>query len=575
MGVQICACDKHTGIFIKESSIDCYKKSDHSNYANIIPTNNNNNNIKHKETKNDNLYNKKNSRMKYKKVFNENGRSSLTNNVKPVLSSTFSNNNNNSNQTISDEKYIQYVIKIQTFFRKYLEKKKMIVNDSEKIEKEDNLSFRMNVTMSETIFSSGSMHNSKISKEDINNKNIKSPVNNKNLHKSNKTLQKCNKSLKKSNKSIHKSNKNLNNNNEETSIVFPFNIKNKIKMNYKYSGYLHKRKKGDLKKSENSSYLAEEEIQSKNEEKFELVKEGFGKFTFNDGTEFCGIFHENILQKYGKYTNINHKDKNVGNKNDKEIIITDNINYEEFIGEYKDYTPDGFGIYKNYITNLKITGIFKEDIISGIGIEDSVEGGYVYTGEFINNKKEGFGTIVWKDGSKYQGEFKDNQINGYGMIQYPDNKFYQGEIKNARMDGYGEFFWNNEKRYIGNYKNDKRNGFGIFIFKELEPPNPILLNPNKKDSILYNYSAYIGFWKNGNMDGFGMKVKFDGIKYGLWENGTKRRYLETNFALKTYLKWIDQKYNKIFLLKLPEITIFLEKCLIIDKDINPFDKEKI
>ena len=58
-----------------------------------------------------------------------------------------------------------------------------------------------------------------------------------------------------------------------------------------------------------------------------------------------------------------------------------------------------------------------------------------------------------------------------------------------------------------------------------------------------------------------MKVNCLEIKYGLWDNGIKRRYLETNFALKTYIKWIDKKYTKLFLGHQSEILSFLEKCL--------------
>ena len=383
----------------------------------------------------------------------------------------------------------------------------------------------MNLAVSETVFSSNSFHNSQIS-ENTNNKNSK----------------------------------------EDTFIVFPFNIKNKRKMNYKYSGYVYKKNKN--KKSEKQSSLEEEKGSNDKKEKSGLIKEGFGKFIFNDGSEFCGIFHENILQQYGKYTNIN---KNGGNRNDKEIIITDNLNYEEYIGEYKDYVPNGFGIYKNYITNLKITGIFKNNTFSDIGIEESAEGGYTYYGDFINNKKEGYGTMIWKDGAKYQGEFKNNQANGYGIIEYPDNKYYQGEVKNGRMDGFGEFFWKDEKRYIGNYKNDKRNGFGIFIIRPNE--NQSTAVPSKRRNNINNYSAYIGFWKNGNKDGFGMTANFNEIKFGLWENGVKRRYLDNNFALKTYIKWIDKQYHKLFLSKHMEVLNLLEQCIMIDKKINPVKEE--
>ena len=79
------------------------------------------------------------------------------------------------------------------------------------------------------------------------------------------------------------------------------------------------------------------------------------------------------------------------------------------------------------------------------------------------NKKDGIGTIIWKDGSKYQGQFKNNQMNGYGMIEYPEKNYYQGEIKKGKMEGYGQFFWSDRKKYIGYYKNDKRNGFGVYF----------------------------------------------------------------------------------------------------------------
>ena len=551
MGVPICTCNKINENLVKELSIDNFKNNDQMNYINVVlttnnninnnPINNNNNNILQKiNSNNENYDDKQIDKDKYKKLVNENG-VLVSQNVKPVLSTSYSMNHASN---IIDEKYLQNVIKIQSYFRKYLIEKKEneeneekeknnldIDKESEKdkiesknIDKEDSLSFRMNIALSETIFSSNSINNSQISE----NKNSKEPA----------------------------------------YIVFPFNIKNKRKMNYKYSGYVHKKNKNKNKKSEKSSSLEEEKESNNKKEKPSLIKEGFGKFIFNDGTEFCGIFHENILQHYGKYTNIN---KNGGNKNEKEIIITDNLNYEEYIGEYKDYVPDGFGIYKNYITNLKITGIFKNNTISDIGIEESAEGGYIYSGDFVNNKKEGYGTMIWKDGAKYQGEFKNNQLNGYGMIEYPENKYYQGEVKNGRMDGFGEFFWKNEKRYIGNYKNDKRNGFGILIFRAND--NQSTTTSNKQRNNLMNYFAYIGFWKNGLMDGFGMKVDTTEIKYGLWESGEKRKYFDNNFALKTYIKWIDKQYHKLFLAKHIEVVNLLEHWLVIDKKINPVKLE--
>ena len=525
MGVNICICDKPSENAVRESSIDCYKKSEISYYPNVITVNSNNIN------QTTNSKNNKEEKEKYKKVFKDNRHISFSSNLKSIINPEFSNNFKEEKKSLLDDNYIQKIIKIQNYFRNYLKRKNQMNLKKNEKEKEECLSLRINLEMAETYFSSNSFRDSPIIQENINN-------NNKHI-----------------------------NIKEDPNAICPFNIKNKFKFNYKYSGYLKKLKKLksiiSLKNnSENSNSLDKKE-DIENEEKSELVKEGFGKFIFNDGSEFCAIFHEN---------------KDINNKNDKEIIITDNINYEECIGKYKDYISDGFGIYKNYITNLKITGIFNRNGISGIGIEDSVEGGYIYTGEFNNNKKEGYGTIIWKDGNKYSGQFKDNQLNGYGVIEYPGKKYYQGEVKNGRMDGFGEFFWKDEKRYIGNYKNDKRNGFGVFIFKSNNFKNSISLielDKNDDNNIdINNMSAYIGFWKNGNMDGFGMKVNHNEIKYGLWEKGIKRKYLDANFALKTYIKWIDKKYHKLLLGQQVDIINFIENCLNIDNEIYPNNKEK-
>ena len=545
MGVNICLCNKQPDHVIKDSSIDCYKKSDPSFLGNVITANNNNIN-QNIHILDENLDTNNKNKKIYKKIFKENRRIPNPNNLELLFTN---NNNNNFNQTITDETYIKKVIKIQNYFREFL-KIKTEKKEMEKLEKlEDEISLRINLEMAETVFSSNSLRNSHLSQERTNNNQ---------------------KGIKYNNKIIV----------DDSNAMVPFNMRNKLKMNYKYSGYTKKQYK--KRKTVSSGYnfnSIEKKEDIENEEKFGITKQGFGKFIFNDGTEFCGIFNDDILQNYGKYSNINQKNKDNLNKNDKEIIITDNINYEEFICEYKDYLSDGFGIYKNYITNLVITGIFDYKGISGIGIEVSAEGGYTYEGEFNDNKKEGYGTIIWEDGNKYQGEFKNNQLNGYGLIEYPGKKYYQGEIKNGRMDGFGEFFWNEDKKYIGNYKNDKRNGFGVFIFKSNlnnNYQNSIIMNEaesNCNNQINNNYSAYIGFWKDGNMDGFGMKVNKLGINFGLWENGNKRKDFESNYALKTYIKWIDKKYIKFFSGNQGEIFIFLDKCININNEICPINQD--
>ena len=482
MGVCILKCNKDSEKIIKESTVECYKKTDQSNYTNLITSNN----LSSQE--------KKLEKMRFKKMFNNN------------------KNNKEMSSSIIQRKKEKNVIKIQKFFRNYIklkrEKEQMEIElekERQRIkEKEESPVLKMNLEMVETFFSSNSLNNSNISKENINN-------NEKLLIKNN---------------------------------IIPFNIKYKLSnMRYKYSGYLKKKSKDNIENINNSA--VEKEIIDNDEN---LIKEGFGKYIFEDGSEFFGVFHNNVLQEYGKYLFLNHKEESNNNGNnyikagDKEIIITDNnLNYEEYIGIYKNFIPDGFGIYTNLITNLKITGNFSLNGLYDIGIEKSA--GYTYYGEFKNNKKHGLGTIKWDDGSRYQGEFLNNQMNGYGMIEFPEKNYYQGEIKKGKMDGFGEFFWRDKKKYIGYYKNDKRNGFGVYLMKNNENNFDSDID---KDFEIHNCSAFIGFWKNGNMDGFGMMVYNSEIKYGIWENGFKKKSLENNLSLQSYAKWMNKNFNRLF-----------------------------
>ena len=552
MGVCLWRCNKNQDNIIKESSIDCYKKTDQSLIPNIITSNNVNEEDE-----------KKMMKLKYNKIFKDpkenqkQNRNGVNMNPNSNIQYTFSNKATAENST-NNEKYVKNVVKIQSFFRKHTrmkenheKKNKIEANKEEDKDKDESLSLKLNMEMMETVFSSNSFNNSNISKENMNNEDS----------------------------NIIEKNKDNDSNNNSVNIFIPFNIKNKLgNIHYRYSGYVKKKTKIISEDSPKlNSNLCEEKDIYDNIEKSGLIKEGFGKFMFNDGTEFCGIFHDNILQNYGKFTNVNQKNNdinniniNINNKNansnnninkkeqDKEIIITDNINYEGFIGIYKNYIPDGFGIYSNFITNLKITGIFGSKGIYGIGIEQSEEGGYTYEGEFVNNKKEGLGTIIWKDGCKYQGEFKNNQMHGYGIIEFSGDNYYQGEIKNGKMEGFGEFLWSDKRKYIGNYKNDKRNGFGIYMSKINEIQ---YCSENENDQDAYNISIFVGFWKNGNMDGLGMKLINSDIKYGIWENGFKKKYIDTNLAMKTYVKWIDKRYKKLFLEKKTNIIDFLEDIL--------------
>ena len=554
MGVNICACENGFK-YLKEASIDNIKNKTQNDNTNIIITAEKNNiiniNITNQTNKSSNQINinteddKKNLKKNLKKFFKENNQTMCViskNNCSTtcsVLKDTINSNNvnlqsnldNNNNIPINTfEKSKPSSLKKKSGFKKNIYKKQK-EEDSESKEtpiqdEEINLFINRN-TDSNLISSSLSSRNDKLNNNDKNDENFS---------------------------------------NSENSI-FTFNFKSKKDMKYKFSGYI---KKINEKKAQHIVLKPDESFDintnSNLNNKTKLIKEGYGKIIFEDGSLFISNFKDNKINGFGKYegtTSINNNNNKTNSKINKKDFFSnsDLLNLtgpkkrfnkrtitEEFIGEYINNKPYGFGIYTNFINNFIVIGNFGEK--NWVGISSNEE--YLYEGEFYNNKKHGIGTILWSDGITYQGQFLDNQMMGYGIINYPGIGIYKGNVKNGRLDGFGEFQWNSCKKYVGFYKEDKREGFGIFIFG------------NKKSKIVSfneNVSAYIGFWKQGNLEGLGIKVTERELKYGVWENGNKRKWLEDTLSVKIYLKNMSKKCMNLFLGTKDDAWSLVNKCI--------------
>jgi hypothetical protein len=66
----------------------------------------------------------------------------------------------------------------------------------------------------------------------------------------------------------------------------------------------------------------------------------------------------------------------------------------------------------------------------GQGIDEYVDEGYKYEGEFRNGCANGQSTITWSDGSKYEGEVKDWEKSGSGTYSHTDGTIHTGEWLN-------------------------------------------------------------------------------------------------------------------------------------------------
>ena len=87
-----------------------------------------------------------------------------------------------------------------------------------------------------------------------------------------------------------------------------------------------------------------------------------------------------------------------------------------------------------------------------------------YAGDWLHNKRHGFGTQTYKSGKKYQGDFKDGRRDGTGTLWVPEKgklrKEYSGQWKANKRHGVGVHFDAEGNKYEGNWANGKRNGRG-------------------------------------------------------------------------------------------------------------------
>jgi len=182
-----------------------------------------------------------------------------------------------------------------------------------------------------------------------------------------------------------------------------------------------------------------------------------------------------------------------------------------YSGDFKNDKYEGFGeLHQEFDVLFQVSEgslpKFKHEII----LEK-------YIGDFKGGKKNGDGIVFNRDGStRYEGKFVNDYFHGEGKYYYPNGDFYIGSFEFGKKVGEGTLY-DKEKNilYSGNYINDRHNGFGIKFY------------PNR------NY--YEGEFYKGFMHGKGSlyykdgKFKYEGnFSYGVCEDESKNFDQEGN-----------------------------------------------
>ncbi|XP_062410075.1 MORN repeat-containing protein 3 [Sardina pilchardus] len=157
-----------------------------------------------------------------------------------------------------------------------------------------------------------------------------------------------------------------------------------------------------------------------------------------------------------------------------------------------------------------------------------------YTGEWLDNKKHGKGTQVWKkSGVIYDGDWKYDKRDGYGTFSRLDpatndyKRIYCGEWKNGKKDGFGTHFYGENSWYEGEWNEGLRFGWGRMYYANGDTYEGEWLKDNHHGQgmlRLANENRYEGGWRQGKKHGPGkfLYQKKGQLYEGSWENGVAK-----------------------------------------------------
>ena len=164
----------------------------------------------------------------------------------------------------------------------------------------------------------------------------------------------------------------------------------------------------------------------------------------------------------------------------------------------KSHVPDGYGIMQ-YRQGRIYEGFWQQGHWHGTGKCTNAMGD-VYVGEFVLDKKEGKGTLLFFDGREFTGRFQKDQMRE-GTLYFQDGSYYQGMLRNGKRNGFGLYVFNDRSQYEGQWEDDKMHGRGKMEWS---------------DGGWYN-----GDWEHGIQHGIGTEVLPDRTlrHNGRWEHG--------------------------------------------------------
>ncbi|XP_068002859.1 radial spoke head 10 homolog B-like isoform X1 [Melanerpes formicivorus] len=187
----------------------------------------------------------------------------------------------------------------------------------------------------------------------------------------------------------------------------------------------------------------------------EGLMHGQGTYTWADGVTYEGTFVKNVQMLNGRYT------------------WNDGSVYE---GSIKNGVRHGFGFFRSGTHPVSYIGYWCKGKRHGKGtIYYDQEHTSWYSGDWVNNVKEGWGMRCYRSGNIYEGQWEKNVRHGKGKMRWlTANQEYMGQWAYGIQHGYGTHIWFVKRvlvsqyplrnEYMGDFVNGERHGHGKFIY---------------------------------------------------------------------------------------------------------------
>ena len=124
-------------------------------------------------------------------------------------------------------------------------------------------------------------------------------------------------------------------------------------------------------------------------------------------------------------------------------IVVPFLSFEKFSGKKKRGKLDGYGTQSFWVFDEHFEGTWNDGKMNGKGKHwfgpKSKSPGEEYIGYFVNDLKQGKGTLKLSDGQVYKGDFHEDKYHGKGECSFPNGDTYKGDFSKNLHHGYGVY----------------------------------------------------------------------------------------------------------------------------------------